>query len=90
MRKTLVAATLVALALSLSATMAEASSGRTVIPPSQQNYAGRPEAVDAIVPGAGREVIPPAQQNFQGRPETMHSVVPGAGREVIPPAEQHS
>ncbi|WP_413990523.1 hypothetical protein ACMDCR_32240 [Labrys okinawensis] len=62
MRKTLVTATLVAMALSLSATMAEASSGRTVIPPSQQNFRGRPESMHSVVPGAGREVIPPAEQ----------------------------
>lgn len=88
--KTFVATTLVALALSLSATIAEAGSDRVVIPPSQQNFNAQPEAADAVVPGAGREVIPPAQQNFKGKPEGTHAVIPGAGREVIPPAEQRS
>jgi len=60
--KTFVATTLVALALSLSATIAEAGSDRAVIPPAQQNFKGKPEAAGAVVPGAGREVIPPAEQ----------------------------
>ena len=87
MKKTLATAALVALALSLSATIAEAGSGRTVIPPSQQNFSGRPEAVSAVVPGAGREVIPPSQQNFGGRVEGTDAVVPGSGRTVIPTAQ---
>ena len=86
--KTLLAATLVALALSGSATVAYAGSGREVIPPAQQTYTGPVEAADAVVPGAGREVIPPAEQNFKGKVEGANAVVPGAGREVIPPTDQ--
>jgi predicted carbohydrate-binding protein with CBM5 and CBM33 domain len=84
--KTLLATALVAVTLSVSATVAYAHGA--VIPPSQQNDAGQAEAADAVVPGAGREVIPPAQQNFKGKAEGSKAVVPGAGREVIPPADQ--
>jgi hypothetical protein len=86
--KTLLAATLVTLALSLSATIAEAGGVREVIPPAQQHYNVQPEAADAVVPSAGREVIPPAQQHFNAQPEGANAVVPSAGREVIPPADQ--
>jgi len=86
--KTLLAATLVTLALSLSATIAEAGAVRQVIPPAQQTYTAQPEAADAVVPGAGREVIPPAQQHYNAQPEGANAVVPGAGREVIPTADQ--
>ena len=87
MKKALATTALVALALSLSATIAEAGSGRTVIPPSQQNFGGTPETISAVVPGAGREVIPPSRQNFGGRIEGANSVVPGSGRTVIPNAQ---
>ena len=60
--KTLLAATLVTLALSLSATIAEAGGVREVIPPAQQHYNAQPEGANAVVPGAGREVIPTADQ----------------------------
>ena len=86
MKKTFATTAIVALALSLSATLAQAGSGRTVIPPSQQNFSGATESADAVVPGAGREVIPPSQQNFGGKPEGAQAVVPGAGREVVRPA----
>jgi hypothetical protein len=88
--KPLLVTALVSLALSLSATIAEAGPSRQIIPPAQQNYTAQPEAADAVVPRAGREVIPPAKQTFTAQPEGSNAVIPGAGREVIPPADQRN
>jgi hypothetical protein len=87
--KTLLATTLVTLALSVSATVAYAGAGRQVIPPSQQNFMGIVEGPNAVIAGAGRQVIPPSQQNFKGIVEGPNAVIAGAGRQVIPPAGQH-
>ena len=61
--KTLLATTLVTLALSVSATVAYAGAGRQVILPSQQNIMGIVEGPNAVIPGHGRQVIPPAAQH---------------------------
>lgn len=62
MTKSFATITIVAVALSLSATIAQAGSGRSVIPPSQQNFRAKPESADAVVPGSGRGVVWPGSR----------------------------